>query len=504
MKLSLLTAFLALSSSALLTVAGQNCPGGVIPRKEIRDLSDDEYNRFVKAIKTLMKTPSKKYKGYSIYEEYAISHEKNSKYAHGSTEFLLWHRHFLYSFEKKLNEIDPNIKIPYWDWSSAQDAYAPQKSIVWKLFGNADGKDGCIVGGPFKNVVIKYPDPHCICRSFNPKKKYTKRFYDTRQIGEYIRKTRNFAKFSKNVEKAFHAPTHNFVGGGNCDMSEMSSPTDLIFYLHHAFIDKIFWDWQNAHDKTMKTYSGTAANGGKASLNNILTPFKAKAGDAVDTRDFCYTYQKGKTSGPKAISPSDDEEVEPKKGNKKPVKQEEDAEEQQEEEVEAEEEVAEDAPELEKRHIDTFLHDPINLDYEPDPNIPKSAYRFKDGDQWYELPPVPKTLAPLCGVSKKFIKMNGWDIEETKKELKEVDNFGCEVYNKMRKGISMTPIGYESGYDEKEYKSAPHKKSTIKEDCVDCKTFENSWLTKLTEKIKKACRDGIEDLTISLNLRKTY
>ena len=41
-----------------------------------------------------------------------------------------------------------------------------------------------------------------------------------------------------------HTPTwlaHNAVGG---DMAGAASPTDPLFWLHHAFIDKTWADWQ--------------------------------------------------------------------------------------------------------------------------------------------------------------------------------------------------------------------------------------------------------------------
>lgn len=36
---------------------------------------------------------------------------------HGWEMFLTWHRMFLYSFEQALQDIDPDVTLPYWDWT---------------------------------------------------------------------------------------------------------------------------------------------------------------------------------------------------------------------------------------------------------------------------------------------------------------------------------------------------------------------------------------------------
>ena len=37
---------------------------------------------------------------------------------HGWEEFLSWHRAYLYGFEKALQDIDPSVTLPYWDWAA--------------------------------------------------------------------------------------------------------------------------------------------------------------------------------------------------------------------------------------------------------------------------------------------------------------------------------------------------------------------------------------------------
>ena len=50
-----------------------------------------------------------------------------------------------------------------------------------------------------------------------------------------------FTGFQTTFEVAVHGGTHNAIGG---DMAGAASPTDPLFWLHHAFIDKTWADWQ--------------------------------------------------------------------------------------------------------------------------------------------------------------------------------------------------------------------------------------------------------------------
>lgn len=40
--------------------------------------------------------------------------------AHGFEQFLTWHRMFLYDFEKNLQDFDPDVTLPFWDWTTPE------------------------------------------------------------------------------------------------------------------------------------------------------------------------------------------------------------------------------------------------------------------------------------------------------------------------------------------------------------------------------------------------
>jgi tyrosinase len=94
--------------------------GSIKQRKSIANLSDEEWSRLRAAFRWM-----KSFDAYWLDERsfgyWARIHA--SQCQHGWEEFLTWHRAYLYGFELKLQDYDPTVSLPYWDWTdeSAQD-----------------------------------------------------------------------------------------------------------------------------------------------------------------------------------------------------------------------------------------------------------------------------------------------------------------------------------------------------------------------------------------------
>jgi len=62
-----------------------------------------------------------------------------------------------------------------------------------------------------------------------------------------------FTRFQRALEKGPHNDVHRAVGGFDSsgspagDMNTSRSPADPIFYLHHAMVDRLWWEWQKGH-----------------------------------------------------------------------------------------------------------------------------------------------------------------------------------------------------------------------------------------------------------------
>ena len=64
------------------------------------------------------------------YNNQALIHQNHCQ--HGWERFLPWHRAYLYEFEQNLQDVSPDLSLPYWDWTMPQywNDGVPQKGGV--------------------------------------------------------------------------------------------------------------------------------------------------------------------------------------------------------------------------------------------------------------------------------------------------------------------------------------------------------------------------------------
>jgi tyrosinase len=92
--------------------------GRVKARKNVEHLSDDELRRLRNAV-AKMKSLDGYYLDERSFGYWGRIHANQCQ--HGWEEFLTWHRVYLYLFEKQLQDIDPTVTLPYWDWTADID-----------------------------------------------------------------------------------------------------------------------------------------------------------------------------------------------------------------------------------------------------------------------------------------------------------------------------------------------------------------------------------------------
>ncbi|EGD74691.1 hypothetical protein PTSG_12389 [Salpingoeca rosetta] len=194
----------------------------VTTRREIRDMTVEEVQAFTDAVVLLEQS--------NMWSAFANTHLGAVPQAHGNPAFWPWHREFLKQLELTLREVSGNcnVTIPYWDWTI--DALSPETSPVWNVVGgNGNGVDQCVTDGPFtgfspcieRNWALGWAMP-----SFA-------------EIAGILAGT-DYSTVVAEIE-ARHGDVHVFVGG---TMATYSSPYDPLFFLHHAFVDKLWYDWQ--------------------------------------------------------------------------------------------------------------------------------------------------------------------------------------------------------------------------------------------------------------------
>lgn len=194
-------------------------------RKPWREMTNAERQAYVNAINSL---PA------SVPQTLAMEHDRlamlfnNNSHIHNSNIFLPWHRVFLLYFEEQVRAIDPEVSLPYWDWTDDWTAGS-------QLFRNANGGNNGLFGFNVSGSVWQNPMTGSqYTRSFNSVTQPTDAL-----LTNIVNQT-DYTTHTINLEGIPHNNGHNFIGG---TMATMVSPADPIFYLHHTMVDKVWNDW---------------------------------------------------------------------------------------------------------------------------------------------------------------------------------------------------------------------------------------------------------------------
>lgn len=285
-------------------------------------------------------------------------HVAHSTTAHGNARFFPWHRKYLKEYESVLQQFNKCVMIPYWDWS--QDS-GNEDSIPWlshcdpsvagmggtgcpsqapsthndvwgKLGKGSDGGTdypygdgyGGMPGGRFRCDATQPLNTQWNLNSWtlgsSPAQNglsgsYPCLFRNSRMdiaipssgtINSYMAAT-SYQQLM-GFEGSPHGMPHVMIGGSTQDdweprgqMGDSRSPLDPMFWIHHAGVDKLWYDWQNADPANFNDYSywGTESLtdklGGTGQWEyNPVTGSSYKVQDVMDSAvDLEVCYQEG-------------------------------------------------------------------------------------------------------------------------------------------------------------------------------------------------------------------
>lgn len=230
---------------------------------------------------------------------------------HRGPAFLPWHREFMLRFENALVKHGSSVGLPYWDWTD-------HDGTTNKLFADdfLSARSGLITTGYFAfdapgtpNNSLPRPQwwPQALAGwRIKPSLSHTfgttlRRDIDNRSlaIAEDVRRTLNRSVFEDsgraieidpitgtpdNQPRGFrnrleggrrmHNFGHGWVGG---HMGHpLTSPNDLIFFLHHCNIDRLWAEWQNDGHQGAAFYPGPQSGENEGhKLNDAMWPWIA-------------------------------------------------------------------------------------------------------------------------------------------------------------------------------------------------------------------------------------
>ncbi|KAI0014819.1 Di-copper centre-containing protein [Xylariomycetidae sp. FL0641] len=221
-----------------------------VQRKSWSTLTEQEKHDYLQADLCLMATPPKSgIKGaQSRWDELQYAHVSQVDYIHGVGAFLPFHRYFVTAHGHLLQaECNYTGPLPYWD--EPADMGAINASALFNgpnsFGGNGTGAAACVADGPFANLTLHLKEDgsvkeggYCVARVLND---FALAAADPRNV-EVCRAKTSFVDAWKCYEGMPHSAGHGGVMGTMINL--FLSPGDPVFYLHHGYLDKLWWDWQ--------------------------------------------------------------------------------------------------------------------------------------------------------------------------------------------------------------------------------------------------------------------
>ncbi|KAL2149028.1 hypothetical protein VTH82DRAFT_1714 [Thermothelomyces myriococcoides] len=324
-------------------------------RQEWSTLSLTDRAAFITAIHCLnalpARTPQSTAPGArTLYDDFIVAHILQTPFVHASGLFLPFHRHLLHLFADALRDrCGYSGPLPYWDWTTSyadprtaavfdggphslggNGAFVPGRNgTVISLPGGAPmvippaTGGGCVTRGPFREGIFEIrlgpvafeprgPDgglgynPRCLRRDLSP------HFSVGTRPSAVVALLDGCAAAGLGclvgemdapggVPGGVHASGHWQVGPDALDV--FASPSDPVFWLHHAQVDRVWAIWQGL-DPEERTYqvwgTGTAANDPPSDDVTLETEMDfgilgdvKTIGEVASTVDgeYCYIYE---------------------------------------------------------------------------------------------------------------------------------------------------------------------------------------------------------------------
>jgi hypothetical protein len=213
--------------------------------------------------------------------------------AHDGPAFLPWHRQYLKVYEAALRVVDPDVVIPYWDWTDHKGTQT--------LFG--EGLLGQFVNNPDFQVDSDlhyfFNNPQFLHFGKTVTRNFDSRGPDDVSLAELA--TQNDISALLNVPvygalrpsdfygileqgNRMHGNGHVWVGGS---MLPMSSPNDPVFWMHHANVDRLWAIWQ------MKNSRAASASGPYDYSDHYYKPASGTTTNGHDPATFMWPWDGG-------------------------------------------------------------------------------------------------------------------------------------------------------------------------------------------------------------------
>ncbi|KAH7552005.1 hypothetical protein BM1_08867 [Bipolaris maydis] len=224
---SMLFAILALVPPVPV-MASSNCtctPETMKTRIEWANMAEADKHSYLKAVNCLIELPGQTGINGTLtrFDDMHAMYQVQAKEIHLVAQFLPFHRLYVQVYEQLVREeCGYEGPTPWWDETRDAGNFmgSPPLDPDTGFGGNGTDPDGCVMNGPFANTTLH----------IGPGQKQEK-----------CHNLTNYLDFWKDTGFTTLGAGHSGIGGVMEDID--ASPGDPLFYLHHAFIDRLWWNW---------------------------------------------------------------------------------------------------------------------------------------------------------------------------------------------------------------------------------------------------------------------
>ncbi len=203
-------------------------------RKSITKLSTDEISRLRNAIsEAIARRDDRGYQFFAGWHGVPLG-----LCWHANALFLPWHRAYLHYFELALQDIDPDVTIPWWDWATSSEIPPPYAQE------RVDGRPNPLASAPINPMTSRREEDWPERTFREPGRVRPVLAPPWRDRWDWAQAAPSFSEFDRRIS-LLHNNVHVWVGGtmGQADWAAY----DPIFWSHHAMVDRAWRIWQFNH-----------------------------------------------------------------------------------------------------------------------------------------------------------------------------------------------------------------------------------------------------------------
>lgn len=251
-------------------------------RRNIALISDTERTRFINAI-LQMDTTKLFPDGVTYWDKQEDIHKNghaSGLAVHGGIEFIPWHRALCNHFEDLLREVDPELSLHYWDWTTDPRVVPAGGAALFTdvFMDNANAEVSHLLSNFESTEGGGHPK---IWRNVGATAANGDGTPNLLSDADMLNGANDFATIAQRLTHAHDSTAHSYIGGTISDAHY--SFHDPFVFLLHSNLDRLWARWQTdpAHPERLTpagAYSGVSPTDASSLANDNVDPWAGGTG----------------------------------------------------------------------------------------------------------------------------------------------------------------------------------------------------------------------------------